>query len=33
MDLRMREVQRITENVGELVIATIVKEAKAHKLI
>lgn len=33
MDLRMMEVQRITENVGELVIATIVEDAKAHKLL
>lgn len=33
LDLRMREVQRITENVGELVIAAIIKEARSLKLI
>lgn len=33
MDLRMREAQRITENVGELVIATVVKNAKILNLL
>ena len=33
MDLRMREAQRITENVGELVIATVVKNARIMNLI
>ncbi len=33
LDVRMREVQRITENVGELVIATIVKSARNMNLL